>query len=421
MRYVVLMLVVAAALGGLWLALDGEEASKASIPVALQPSASDLALLEATPSPPDTLVVGTPQPETGPTSSDATEPAPQSEESAALTLVGTVSDRFGAVQVGEHLYAVPVGRLHPATPVEAADLPHTQADAEGSFALTLPDAGPWRLAVGAPGRPRMPLSEAVELGPRSRADVVVPGASAITLSFDEWPAASGVVTLEIEALVERPRVDQKVKKGKSKEDKKARKEDKRKRTGDTEEISGLSVGAGQDAASDSRRGRGRGARRGEDPGGLATEDGSRREGRRGRRGGDDPGAREEGQRSDEKRDKRGAGERRDRPRPDAVELEELGPVDAPLPEVWRVAHRRELGSSASALELTSLPAGEVHRVCLRLGTRQLEGVERFVLQPDTRVEVRVFPPGVGSTTLTYTAVTHPLRFDESPEGVHWRD
>ena len=270
MRYVVLMLVVAAALGGLWLALDGEEASKASIPVALQPSASDLALSEATPSPPDTLVVGTPQPETGPTSSDATEPAPQSEESAALTLVGTVSDRFGAVQVGEHLYAVPVGRLHPATPVEAADLPHTQADAEGSFALTLPDAGPWRLAVGAPGRPRMPLSEAVELGPRSRADVVVPGASAITLSFDEWPAASGVATLEIEALVERPRVDQKVKKGKSKEDKKARKEDKRKRTGDTEEISGLGAGAGQDAASDSRRGRGRGARRGEDPGHVPT-------------------------------------------------------------------------------------------------------------------------------------------------------
>ena len=417
MRYLVLFLVVAAALGCLWGFSGGGRPRTADAHAALLPSQADTAELQPrTPraevqlaSVNETASTTTSQTAAaGPESLAGAEPVEPADTNRRL--VGTVTDRFGAAQVGEYIYALRAGQLHPLTLVEAEPLPQARSEDDGRFNLVLPDAGPWSFAIGVPGRARMPASAPRSLGTQPEIEVVVPGASAITLAFDSWPSAGEGALLEVEMLVERPSAQPGASNDPiaTEQERRARKSKKRSRR---DQPGGLNRGSTDlDSAPGAREGRrekrGRGDGRGRGAGGANS----------------DAEAKGEDAPSSKRGKEKARGGRRGSPRTQD-DLQALGYAAPEAPDQWRVAHRRELSvdGAGAPLELTSLPAGETHRLTLQLGSRRLEGVERFVLQPDTLVEVRVFPVSAGSTALTYTTATRALSAELTPAGVRWRE
>ena len=123
------------------------------------------------------------------------------EPTGPRTLDGTVLDRFGQAVEGERIWLLPPDQGHPPTTAVRGDFLTCTTSSKGVFSLTLPDQGSYRLAVGSPGQPRVPPSEAKALVGRPRARVVVPGGTAVHVQFDAFPETDAALSLEVTALL----------------------------------------------------------------------------------------------------------------------------------------------------------------------------------------------------------------------------
>lgn len=377
------------------------------------------------------------QPAAGPETLVAKKSAPVQNTtprpvSTTRTLDGVVTDRFGAPLPSERVWLLPAGAGHPPEGTELTAFVTARTSRAGAFSLSLPNEGPWSLGVGEPGAPRVPPSTPRTMTGATHADVYVPGAAGLTVSFDSLP--EGRVSLELMTL--RP----------------------------PGETGGGNLGGGRfnrggagrgnrggDAEGGGRRGRGGGrggggnggdgnggggggqallapvpdARAGvaaswqdgsQDPGGQGSgEAGGRRRGFRGP-GDTNPGA------TQETPTPRPEGRRRGGNEGDA------GADDLPTgppEEVWRATRRVSVTDehrAAGLVRFEGVPVGWVGRIDLVMERDRYEGAQRFGLQADAITEVKLMPfePREGAV-LVYSAVARPLRVAESPPGVHFRE
>jgi len=352
--------------------------------------------------------------------------APAPAVTGPLTLDGQVTDRFGWPLPGERVWLVPGDERHPQSGDDLQRLVTATTSSKGKFSLTLPNQGPWRLAVGPPGGARTTLPEARELDGTQRAQVVLSGGTELRVSFDGLPPGDDLLTLELIALAEPGAGGRRERRGD-----RGSSDDKGKQGGGT--------GAGKrakrdkgdkgDKAGENRNSRDSGQREGEPGAAAATREsspvvslaalapaaqdgGARRQGRR--RNGET--GNEEGNQDNERRDGRDRSRKRDR------EEQQDGPPEPP-PEVWRHAHAHEFSSeerAAREVRIGGLAVDRVSRLALKVGDVRLEGLPRFSLSPDTVTQLRVFQVSSGpGSVLNYVVSTRALARDESPAGVSW--
>jgi hypothetical protein len=413
MRSIVTVLVAVVVCGAafyLWPPLPA-----AAPPVAAAPDAPD-APAEVDPQPPaEASLLQVAQPVR-----EGTEPAPA--QVGPRTLDGTVHDRFAQPVRGERVWLLDQQQGHPSQSAVFADYITGTTSSSGVFSLTLPDEGTYRLAVGPPGEQRLPPSEPFELTGRPRAEVVIPGGTAVCVTFDQVPGAEQGVTLELMTLREL---------GDGRADGRGFGGERNRGFGD-----------GRDGRGGGDRGDRSGGGRGRGPGG-AEGDGA--EGRGGRRGGgdgarqvafvqDDQGDQDGQERQDgpgregregrpglqDQADRRGGGGRRGRDGEGGVELP---PNPAEPREFWRAAVRHTLSEEeldSGVVNLVGIPPGREARLDLRLGRRRIEGVGRFHVAADIQVNLRVLPvPQDLESGLSYIVTTRPIDPNAARVGVRW--
>ena len=334
-------------------------------------------------------------------------------------LDGTVVDRFGNAIAGERVFLVAKNQGHPPANAKLTDYVTATTSASGRFSLTLPDAGPWRLAVGPPGRPRLSISEPHSVSAGTTADIVVPGAAMLRVAFDALPEGDEPIRLEV-LLLQEPRAPGAEGRGRNGGRQRGEGNDpsrRRERRNETNEA----TGAGDDTSTRQRGGQRQSAldARSVPPGAdgirvlaspLQQEQQAQNEERR-------EAKREKKQRAKERQ----SGTKRAR-----KDKSSNGVVpDGLPPERWR-AHRRHALSSAEraagVVEFAGFPVGPVFRLALFQGDLSLDGAARFALQEDAVLEVRVLPISArSSSSLSYTTTLRFLESGERPAGVHWRD
>jgi len=125
---------------------------------------------------------------------------PQATPQEARTVEGVVLDRFGHPVVNERVYLLRSGQDFPASGVDLGFFVTSLTSREGEFTLRAPDEGPWRVAVGDRGRPRVDSSEPRTLDGADRAEIVVPGAAGVRVLLDGVPRDGSYVQVELSAL-----------------------------------------------------------------------------------------------------------------------------------------------------------------------------------------------------------------------------
>lgn len=343
------------------------------------------------------------------TAPPAQGPDPAAAPTGPRTLDGTVRDRFDQPMGGERVWLLSPEDGHPAESAALSDYITGTTTSSGAFSLTLPGDGSYRLAVGLPGSPRIPPSDPFEATGLPRAEVTIPGGTSVHVTFDEVPVSEEPLVLEVMTLRE-----------------------------------------GEGGRGDRRGGDGRdrGARRGE------RDAGGGRGGRRGQQG--DRGERTQGGRGEDGGEGRRGGSRdgesggnarqvafsQDSQRREVtVEREARGLQDmgsrgnreggqdrAQRPEqereTWRAALRHTLTEEELAggvVKLVGLPAGREARLDLRMGRRRVEGLGRFHVAADIRLDLRVLPlsqdPEAG---LGYLISSRPIGPNAPAAGVRWK-
>lgn len=326
---------------------------------------------------------------------------------------GTVLDRFGAPLAGERVWLIPAAHGHPSQSVPLDKYITARTSGSGNFSLSLPNAGPWRLAVGPAGQPRIPPSAPREMEAGTRAEITLPGSSRLLVATAGLEQLDAPLSIEVLALMDanasgfkqRGRGEESKAKGRRRgtDGNKSRSEDKRSRRQkeSKDERSAqlaptpLPVSALAAAITGSPA---------QDPG--SADRGRNRRGQDSKR-----------QRSSSKKSSKKSGNESRKEAP----LEDSLPT--PPRPVWKRVTRRQISSEeleTGQLVLGDLPTGLVARLVLVVSGERYEGGTQFAIPKDTRIEVRLFPftPGPGAS-FNYSA--HPARLaaDEAPAGVTW--
>ncbi len=368
------------------------------------------------------------------------------------SLEGAITDRFGHPIVNERVYLLRPDQGYPPPGVDLAYYVTTLTSRSGQFSLDAPDEGPWRLAVGPRGRPRVEPSDLHSLQGNTRAEVTVPGTAGIRVLLDGVPRDGSHISVELVALRQpTPAVKPSDSGGRGggkvntrgKADRNNRKNDKntapnrRNRRGTTsaEDSRGVFRSESDEAGSLGPR--------------LATESvdvalasltiqnqgrardrqeeaGEEEKAKRGHRGGRNrPGQGKRLSREDRQR------QREERQR----EKEETyggfdpqggkGTEPFKSPERWVSMHRHlvtEEELTAGVTEFSGLEGGRIVRLRLRVGKEQIEGEHRFTLIEDAITEVRIISAKTGpGSALVYSSTIQMLPADERPKGIRWAD
>ncbi|MDA1265701.1 MAG: hypothetical protein O2816_11535 [Planctomycetota bacterium] len=355
------------------------------------------------------------------------------------TVDGVIEDRFGQAVRGERVWLIDGTAGHPPASAAYADYTTAMTSSSGKFSLTLPVEGEFRLAVGPPGQPRVPVSSTQSNAGRPRARVVVPGGTTMCVIFDEVPAADEVLTLELVTLREGETEGDGGRGDRGdRGDRGGRGRDRGTRDNG---LDGPRSG-GEDYDGSNNNNEGAGQRRG--PGGrqgsleapaaqLAsfTQDGERQRGG-GQRGGGQEGGAEGGDLT------RGRGGFRNLSEEERESLREqlrerMGTrgegdefnLPEPAREVWRSAERHEISEEellSGVVVLSGALSDRVARLDLRVGRRRvIEGVARFTIIPDVALEIRVLPVDLSAEepALNYIVSSQPLGPTAPAIGIQW--
>jgi hypothetical protein len=366
MRHTPLLLLLAIASTVLWFALKGVNLGGAEGPESssgdpLAPAAGAVhEASEDVPSPDSPLP-------------PATERPPEVVGSSGA-LEGQVVNRFGHAAANQRVYLLREDQVHPPAGAELTRYVTGFTSRDGSFSFDSPGEGPWRLAIGPPGKPVIPPSEPRRLSGGERAEVTVPGGAAVRVTLDSIPKDGAYISLEFLALVEPVRRPNPVE------------------------------GAG---GSRGKREGGRGGEtRAETDGFFSTEDASYQ--------GDGSSAAGEGR--DETGRRRAPGGRQRQRKDDPP---------APPKETWQALHRHLVTEEERAVdvaEISDLPGGRTVRLVVRIGKERIEGTVRFTLMKDAVIEVRILSIKTGpGASLAYSAVPRILQRSEMPVGIRWVD
>lgn len=125
---------------------------------------------------------------------------PKATAQEAKTVEGVVLDRFGHPVVNERVYLLRSDQDFPAPGMDLGFFVTSLTSREGEFTLRAPDEGPWRVAVGDRGRPRVDSSDLRTLDGADRAEIVVPGAAGVRVLLDGVPRDGSYVSVELIAL-----------------------------------------------------------------------------------------------------------------------------------------------------------------------------------------------------------------------------
>ena len=212
-RDLVLSLTLAVAVGAAWIAFsrtaaeplarDGVAAIEPTTSRALAPRKAQQQDLRSRPEPSPLVAPASTLPATldSPTLPQQGPTLPQ-QGTGPRTLDGRVTDRFGWPQSGERVWLVPGAEGHPQSGDDLERLVTATTNSKGNFSLTLPDEGPWRLAVGPPGGARTTPTDPRTLDVSQRVEVMLSGGAELQVSFNGLPPGDEVLTLELVALAE---------------------------------------------------------------------------------------------------------------------------------------------------------------------------------------------------------------------------
>ncbi|MGK0218848.1 MAG: hypothetical protein ACI9HE_002344 [Planctomycetota bacterium] len=327
-------------------------------------------------------------------------------------LEGMVIDRFGAPLGGERVWLIPATHGHPILTVPLDKYITARTSRSGQFSLSLPDAGPWRLAVGPAGEQRIPPSAPRKMESGANAVVTLPGSSRLLIATAEIKQLAAPITIEVLALMEAGDVGAKKKgRGAESNSKGKRQDSEREKSRGQEKRSKR-----QDESRDER-----GAQLAAPPLPTLTmasviaptqDPGSAKRGR-GRRGQDSGRQRSNNQKSSKQGNKRSN-------KKEAAEEEALPAPPRPAWQRVTSCKVRPEELETGHVVLGNLPTGPVFRLVLVVGSERYEGGTKFSIAKDTRVEVSLFPftPGPGAS-FNYSAHPANLAADEAPAGVVW--
>ena len=331
------------------------------------------------------------------------------------TLDGTVRDRFDQPMGGERVWLLSPENGHPAESAALSDYITGTTTSSGAFSLTLPGGGSYRLAVGAPGAPRIPPSDPFETTGLPRAEVTIPGGTSVHVTFDEVPASEEPIVLEVMTLREGDggRGDRGGGEGRDRGARRGERDAGGGRGGRRGQQGDRGERTQRDRGEDAGEGRRRGGRGGEEGGNARqvafVQDGQRRE-----VAGD--------QDADEQEDAEGLGDQASRPNREGGQDRAQRPVLER--ETWRAALRHTLTEEELAggvVKLVGLPAGREARLDLRMGRRRIEGLGRFHVAADIRLALRVLPlPQDPQAGLGYLISSSPIGPNAPAAGVRWK-
>ena len=356
------------------------------------------------------------------------------------SLEGTVTDRFGHPIVNERVYLLRPDQGYPPPGVDLAFYVTALTSRSGQFSLSAPDEGPWRLAVGPRGKPRVDPSDLRSLNGNARAEVTVPGAAGIRVLLDGVPRDGSHISVELVALSRSVPSMKPLKggaRGGAKIDTRGNSDRKstpnrRNRRGNTDGADSRGVfrnESGSDGAESA------GPRLATETVGVALASLTLQNQGRARDKQEEAGEEEKAKRNNRGgRNRQGQGSRPGRgnrqgekEKADGGSDPKEGKIDEPFtpPERWVSVHRHlvtEEELSAGVAEFSGLEGGSIVRLRLRVGKEQIEGEHRFTLIKDAITEVRIISAKVGpGAALVYSSSLQMLPADERPKGIRWAD